>query len=79
LKKEISHKNVCGDGLVYSNRKGKCINPKLEDENLNEYNDDPTDRSKIPTKSLRFSYTLGKVQGVPQENKKTLPKGWNQN
>jgi len=30
LKKEIKHK--CGDGLVYSDKKGKCINPKLEDE-----------------------------------------------
>jgi len=29
LKKEITHK--CGDGLVYSNKKGKCINPKLEE------------------------------------------------
>jgi len=60
LKKEISHKNVCADGLVYSNRKGKCINPKLEDESLNEYNDDPTDRSKTPTKSLRFPTTKGR-------------------
>lgn len=39
MKKEITHK--CGDGLVYSNKKGKCINPKLEDEeNLNEYRED---------------------------------------
>jgi len=55
--KEIKHN--CPDGLVYSNRKGKCINPRLEDESINEYND-PTDRSKIPTKSLRFPTTKGR-------------------
>jgi len=65
LKKEITHK--CGDGLVYSNRKGKCINPKLEDESLNEYSEDPEDRSKIPTKSLRFQHTKGRVQGVQND------------
>jgi len=75
LKKEIKHD--CPDGLVYSNKKGKCINPHLEDEKLNEYSEDPEDRDKVPTNSLRFRHTLGKVQGVPQENKKTLPKGWN--
>jgi len=39
LKKEIKHPkgHNCPDGLVYSDKKGKCINPKLEDgENLNE-------------------------------------------
>jgi len=38
--------------MIYSNKKGKCINPRLEDEeNLNE---------AVPTKSLRFPQTLGK-------------------
>jgi len=67
LKKEIKHN--CPDNLIYSDKKGRCINPRLEDEeNLNE---------AVPTKSLRFPKTKGRVQGVPQENKKTLPKGWN--
>jgi len=43
MKKEIKHN--CPTDMIYSNKKGKCINPKLEDESLNE---------KIPTKSLRF-------------------------
>jgi len=30
---------------------------------------DPEDRSKVPTKSLRFKHTLGRVDGVPQETK----------
>ena len=48
--KEIKHS--CPDKMIYSNKKGKCINPKLEDEeNLNE---------AVPTKSLRFPKTLGK-------------------
>jgi len=50
LKKEIKHD--CPTDMIYSNKKGKCINPKLEDENLNE---------KVPTKSLQFKKTLGKV------------------
>jgi len=64
LKKETKHK--CGDGLVYSNKKGKCINPKLEDEeSLNEYSEDPDSRNKS-AKNLRFPATKNKVQGVPQ-------------
>jgi len=39
LKKEIKHD--CPDGMVFSNKAGKCINPRLEDkENLNEYRED---------------------------------------
>jgi len=39
LKKEIKHD--CPDGMIFSNKKGKCINPRLEDkENLNEYRED---------------------------------------
>ena len=44
MKKETKHN--CPDDMIYSNKKGKCINPKLEDgENMNE---------SVPTKSLRF-------------------------
>ena len=56
--------------MIYSNKAGKCINPRLDqNENVNEYSADPEDRNKIPTKSLNFSHTLGKVQGVPREKK----------
>jgi len=31
--------------MVFSNKAGKCINPRLEDEeSLNEYSEDPSDR-----------------------------------
>lgn len=58
MKKEVKHN--CPTDMIYSNKAGKCINPRLEDESLNEYNDDPTDRSKTPTKSLRFQSTKGR-------------------
>jgi len=72
LKKETEHPkgHNCPDGQVYSNKAGKCITPKPDDEeSLNEYSEDPQDRNKIPTKSLKFQSTKGRVQGVPQENK----------
>ena len=68
MKKEIKHN--CPTDMIYSNKAGKCINPRLDqNENVNEYSADPEDRNKIPTKSLNFSHTLGKVQGVPREKK----------
>lgn len=68
MKKEIKHD--CPDGMIFSNKAGKCINPKLDqNENVNEYSADPEDRSKIPTKSLRFKHTAGKgVDGVSNES-----------
>ena len=60
MKKDKEDKHDCPEKMVFSNKAGKCINPRLEDESLNEYNDDPTDRSKTPTKSLRFSTTKGR-------------------
>jgi len=33
----------CPTDFIYSDKKGKCINPNLEDENLNEYSEDPED------------------------------------
>lgn len=46
-KNESSHPtgHNCADDLVYSDRKGKCINPKLEDESK-EYLENPNSRSK---------------------------------
>ena len=68
MKKEINHS--CPEKMVYSNKAGKCINPKLDqNENVNEYSADPEDRNKIPTKSLRFKHTAGKgVDGVSNES-----------
>ena len=60
MKKEIKHS--CPEDMIYSNKAGKCINPKLaQNENVNEYSADPEDRNKIPSKSLQFPKTLGKV------------------
>jgi len=65
LKKEIKHD--CPENLVYSNKAGKCINPRLEDEeSLNEYSEDPDSRNKS-AKNLRFPATKGRVQGVQNE------------
>ena len=65
MKKEIKHD--CPDQMHFDEKGGKCVQDGLE--NLNEYSEDPEDRNKIPTKSLRFQHTLGKVRGVPQEKK----------
>ncbi len=66
MKKEIKHN--CPTDMIYSNKAGKCINPDLDqNENVNEYSEDPEDRNKIPTKSLRFQHTRGKVSGVPKD------------
>ena len=65
-KKEIAHD--CPTDMIYSNKAGKCINPRLaQNENVNEYSADPEDRNKIPTKSLNFKHTKGKVQGVSND------------
>ena len=64
LKKEVKHN--CPDQMHFDEKGGRCVK---NGENLNEFNEDPSDRSKIPTKSLRFPHTLGKVRGVPQEKK----------
>ena len=59
MKKEIKHN--CPEGMEYSDKRGRCINPHLDDkENVSE---------GVPTKSLRFPKTLGNV-GFPLAGKK---------
>lgn len=45
MKKEIKHS--CPEDMIYSNKAGKCINPKLaQNENVNEYSADLEDRNQ---------------------------------
>jgi len=63
MKRETKHD--CPTDMHFSDKAGKCIQNGSEE--VKEYSEDPSDRDKTPTKSLRFPTTKGRVNGVPNE------------
>ena len=61
MKKEVKHD--CPDDMIYSNRKGKCVIPGVEDESVNS---DSSIRNIVPNPALRFPNTV-RNRGTPQE------------
>ena len=56
-------KHDCPTDMVFSDKKGKCINPEVEDESVNS---DSSTRNIVPNPALRFPNTV-RNRGTPKE------------